>query len=475
MSSPGVKNPIPKGTKTINDVFSSQESNNHKATKPLEMRRLSSKKISEGGQLNNSHASAYNDYSSGYETSKTQKKKGKSLSKQRTNNSMRRNIPRSGGAKVTIRTQGPPGDFDTETVNDGLDEIDLMLDQLERDVPDDLYEDADFEVDEMMKANRMLREKIGDIASMVITAIQKASKLKKQIVTHRDEPNDPSVASKNKEIKDYQAKITKCKNHIKTLNIRLESLRDADRLSGEENKLTILEAEIKELEKQRKVLAKNIKLQQTTMNNLYDDPEFREKVQQTKDDIQKLKENHNKMDEERKQLKSEQQRVLDEMTKLNNKKLKLRQKKIDLENGVKPSSTSKALDLQEEASILKNRNKVFENIKDKKQTNVKNKIVDKEKRLKQLEKEIEEARSELRDKTKENEKLSKESKQLKAMMPAKPIAENKDIEISGYGGYQQEMANHDKDDSFEDDNIRDNIEDNDSEQEYVKPKKTIGL
>jgi hypothetical protein len=61
----------------------------------------------------------------------------------------------------------------------------------------------------MMKANRQLRDKIGDISSMVMTAIEKASKLKKQIITHRDAPPDPTVNGKTREISKYQVKITK--------------------------------------------------------------------------------------------------------------------------------------------------------------------------------------------------------------------------------------------------------------------------
>jgi predicted peroxiredoxin len=142
-------------------------------------------------------------------------------------------------------------DFDVLTVTEGLDDIDIMLDVLEKDIPEDVYEGIDFDVEEMMKANRALRDKIHDISEMVITAIQKASKLKKQIITHRDPPPDPGVNDRLKEIKNYQLKIMKCKRKIKALNIRLENLADTERISSEENKLKIIDAEIKELQRQK--------------------------------------------------------------------------------------------------------------------------------------------------------------------------------------------------------------------------------
>lgn len=62
MSSPGVSNPIPKDTKTVNDMFSSQDSGVYKASKPLEMRRLGTNNGSVKQNLNNSnYDSSYHD------------------------------------------------------------------------------------------------------------------------------------------------------------------------------------------------------------------------------------------------------------------------------------------------------------------------------------------------------------------------------------------------------------------------------
>lgn len=254
MSSPGVANPVPKNTKTINDVFSSQDSGVYKESKPLDIRRRSGTKERTNGKLNSSNfESAYSDnpLGLGYNSS-SGKTRIRSIAKQRTNTSVRRNIPKGVGMNSTKNsTLTITNDFDVMTVTEGLDDIDIMLDVLEKDIPEDVYEGVDFDVEEMMKANRALRDKIHDISEMVITAIQKASKLKKQIITHRDPPPDPGVNDRLKEIKNYQLKIMKCKRKIKALNIRLENLADTERISSEENKLKIIDAEIKELQRQK--------------------------------------------------------------------------------------------------------------------------------------------------------------------------------------------------------------------------------
>lgn len=207
MSSAYVSNPVPKGTKTINDMFVSQDSSTYQANKDLPVRRLSTNKSSRRNLEQSDYGSFHeNEESSGYTSSKTKsKKKFKSVSKQRTNVSNRRNIPKAGVPNF----QPAHHDFDVNTVNDGLDEIDLLLDELANDIPEDLYENDDFNIEEMMNANRHLREKIGEISTMVISAISKAAILKRQIITHRDKPSDPEIGKKNKQITKYQVQITK--------------------------------------------------------------------------------------------------------------------------------------------------------------------------------------------------------------------------------------------------------------------------
>jgi len=478
MSSAGVANPIPKNTKTVNDMFATQDSSPQKQPKPLEVKRLSTHGSIKNNNLNNSQMeNSYNDNyaSSGYDTSKS---RTKSLAKKRTSNSLRRNVPRS-GAKIKIRNNSVHvnNDFDDTTVNEGLDEIDLILDQLENNIPEEIYEYDDYEVEEMMKSNRLLREKIGDISQMVATAIQKASKLKKQIITHRDAPADPTVKSKRKEIKKYQLKVTTWKDYIKTLKNKLSTIGDADRISTESNKLKIIDAEIKELENQKKVLSKNNKVQQDTMNKLYDDPEFRDKVANCKADIQKVKERYTQLEKRRNLHKKDRDSVTAEMTSLNSAKLKLRESKIKIEKGNKKfGQMGKAMELKEENDAINNRNKIWSNILNKNTSKLKSKIHDKEKRIQELQQEIMQAKKDLKAKISENEKFSQEAKHFKGMVPEKA---NKDISIieDPQDDYSKEHRDNPLDvgmqGTFEHDN--DTSDKEDEESRVRTPVESVGL
>jgi chromosome segregation ATPase len=195
-------------------------------------------------------------------------------------------------------------------------------------------------------------------------------------------------------------------------------------VSLESNKLKIIDSEIKELENQKKVLFKNIKLQQKTMSKLYDDPEFRDKVAKTQSDIQKKKEEFYNNDEERKMIKVQQAKIIDEMANAQKAKRKLREQKIMLENGMKTREMKRASDKENEIKALKSRMKVWEEIKDKKDNKKKHEIALKEKKCKLIEQEIQEAMKDLQKRSAENEKLSSEVKQLKAMLPKKTMKDS---------------------------------------------------
>lgn len=306
MSERKINNPIPKDTKTINDVLSGVDGGPPKSKKTLEMKRISSKnRMSEDESIDkNQYDNSYADNTNkGYmSSSNNNHKKFGNITTKRTTTSVRRNPQNTTGA-ISSKPNNipvPTNDFDVETVNDGMDEIDYMLGELDANTSEDIYESVEIDVDAMMKANHLLRDKIKDISDMVITAIKKASILKKQIITHRDPPPDPEIKEKLDEIKNYQIKIMNCKRKIKALNVRLDSLNDSGRVSNEQDKLKILDAEIKDLERQRKVLVKSIKHQQDTMNKLYDDPEYRDKCEKAQEEIRKFKEEFTQLDEQRK-------------------------------------------------------------------------------------------------------------------------------------------------------------------------------
>lgn len=64
------------------------------------------------------------------------------------------------------------------------------------------------------------------------------------------------------------------------------------------------------------------------MNKLYDDPEYRDKVEKAQEEIRKFKEEFTQLDEERKKLKIDQHIVINEMAQMNSAKIKLREKRI---------------------------------------------------------------------------------------------------------------------------------------------------
>lgn len=202
---------------------------------------------------NSNYDNSYND-DGGYHSSAYKKERNvKSLSRQRMNTSGAKNLRSNTGAISLHKAPIAPlhNDFDIDTVNDGLAEIDVLLNQLEADVPDDVYESEEMDIDSMMKANHLLRDRVNDIAHMVINAIKKAVELKKKIITHRDEPTDPEIKSKMNTIKSYQAKISSYKRKIKALNIKIENATDNDRISSGVDSGKLLDAEIKELERQK--------------------------------------------------------------------------------------------------------------------------------------------------------------------------------------------------------------------------------
>ena len=79
-------------------------------------------------------------------------------------------------------------------------EIDFMMDNLEANMPDDAYE-ADVDIDELIRSNRMFRDRLKEVSEIVIETIKKAANFKKSINTHRKPSNDPEVNQKHKEIK----------------------------------------------------------------------------------------------------------------------------------------------------------------------------------------------------------------------------------------------------------------------------------
>lgn len=115
-------------------------------------------------------------------------------------------------------------------MKDGLDAIDLEIADIEQNMPSIEYDQDDYETEELMKANKILREKVGQITDLVVQAISKAATLKKQIHTHRTKPNDPELNKKLEKISKYQKSIQQLSKEIKALEIRYGSISYKDKV-----------------------------------------------------------------------------------------------------------------------------------------------------------------------------------------------------------------------------------------------------
>ena len=77
-----------------------------------------------------------------------------------------------------LRLKVPQNDFDSSTVKDGLDAIDIELDEIDKIIQNEELAGDGNGLDELVKANKALREKVEQIADLVVSAITKASNIK---------------------------------------------------------------------------------------------------------------------------------------------------------------------------------------------------------------------------------------------------------------------------------------------------------
>lgn len=118
--------------------------------------------------------SEYSDYVNPKKTNKSV-----SLNKlSRSENSLSLNSHNSFSYAKRKRIRLPQNDFDSSTVKKGIDEIDLEMEDIENNMPDSVYDNDDGEIEELMSANLILRQKVKEIADLVVGAIKKACILK---------------------------------------------------------------------------------------------------------------------------------------------------------------------------------------------------------------------------------------------------------------------------------------------------------
>lgn len=110
-------------------------------------------------------------------------------------------------------------------VKEGLDQIDLELHDIDKNITDEALEE-DAETEELIQANKLLRDKVGTVLDLVISAVDKADSIRKHITTHRDKPDDPELNSKLKEINRYQKAIMKMKYPMVKQNYKAKEMQD---------------------------------------------------------------------------------------------------------------------------------------------------------------------------------------------------------------------------------------------------------
>lgn len=265
-----------------------------------------------------------------------------------------------------------------------MDEIDYIMEQLETNIPDDAYDYEEFDIEEMLESNKLIRDRIREISVIVSAAITKAAILKKTVNTHRDPPTNSVVKEKLKQIKKYQTDIEKCKNYIKQLRARIDSVQDAGRGERANNSITKLDKESAEMRNHKVELNKQLFNQILTIKKLYSDPDYKDKVTGLHDEIKKTKERWEELREEKKKVKVKQSEVINKMADLDLAVRSLKDKKASIQNGIKPTELVEDLSAETEYEQLRKRNEAYDKAVTNNQIKMIDKVLAKESRFVQL-------------------------------------------------------------------------------------------
>lgn len=272
-------------------------------------------------------------------------------------------------------------------------------------IPEAEFEDE--ETEELLRANKILRDKVGQIADLVVSAISKAAALRKQITTHRDKPQDPELNSKLKEINKYQKAIMKMKYPKVVRNYRVKEMQD---------EIKILQADIEKLNEDKEVIQKeNNKRQQAYKNIQKGNKDMDDKVQSLRDNLKEEKEYISKLDELKKQNEKEYLEAMDELRKYDDEYRSLFERKLEVKSG-KQSNIESEYEAEEKHLAETQKKKVIKRIAENKVTHIRTKLNAEKKKNTQLEKELEEIKKTIQDKQDQNEQMSKRAKELKGMI-----------------------------------------------------------
>lgn len=311
---------------------------------------------------------ASNDYDDSRTKTKSKRKSSISAKKMRTS-SLGTKPPGADNSFTYVKKhvpKMPPNDFDPETVKNGLDQIDYEIHDIDENIPEEEFE-LD-ETEELMRANKILREKVGQISDLVASAITKASMLKKQITTHRDNRRDPELNSKLKEINKYQKAMRKTKVPN---NDKVQLMRDEIRL---------LEEEIAKLEDERD-------FHKQVNNKLPENPQ-REKIKKLQQTYHEEKDSIQALEDTRKLQEHEYEETMKEFRKIDSEYRALVEKKNWIKNG-KPMDPESEFEKKDKQMAEVQKKKVLKRIAENKVTQVKSKINAQKRKNTQLDKELE--------------------------------------------------------------------------------------
>ena len=207
-------------------------------------------------------------------------------------------------------------------IDEGLDEIDHEIHYIDEHIPEEDLEDDD-EIEGLINSNKLLRDKVSHISDIVSNALEKASSLRRQIITHRDQPDDEELKSKLKEINRYQKAIMKMKYPRKKEDYKGQEMKD---------EIKILQGEIREMEEQQ---IQFIKRQNKSKNKAFKELVRGNETQNLrvvtlKDSLLEEKEIVNKMEYEKKQNEKEYEDAMKQLRVTDKQYRALVEKKIAL-------------------------------------------------------------------------------------------------------------------------------------------------
>ncbi|CAI2368574.1 unnamed protein product [Moneuplotes crassus] len=390
-------NPIPQDSETVNDMFNKGE--NPKAKALTIEPKLREKKQPQ--------PEITKEYKAG-----TPKKLSNELNKDLGGKHGPESSINNRASSIRSKTNKSTGNTSkNKQIREGLDEIDQEIEYIDSNLPDEVLEEDD-ELSGLVNSNKILRDKVNHLSFIVENAIEKAASLRKQINTHRKEPEDEELKSKLKEINKYQKAIMKLKYPRKKEDYKTKEIKD---------EIKILNKEIKELEENQ---IQSIKRQNQNRTRAYEEiakgnGEKNLKVITLKSSLQQEKEIVAQLEQESKENEANYEIAMKQLRSVNTEYRSLVDKRIALTSNTQTPDESEVTKEDRMISDIQKK-KIIKRIANNKLTQIKMKVKAQKKVNIDIDKEIIELKSSIQEKLKENEQMSKRAKEMKGMFVQRP-------------------------------------------------------